>query len=400
MTNNTTIHTPRDASSDQEWWDMAAQWQIRPDTIYLNHGSFSPQVHRVRHARRGWIDRLDEQPMDFYLRQLEPALNDARITTADFFGTRKENLVFVDNSTYGMNVVAESIKLRAGDEVLMNNHEYGAVIRIWQRQCDRAGATLKIMTLPDQFESEQQIIDTLTSGVSDKTKLAIVSHITSATALVMPIKDICQAFADRGVAVCVDGPHAPVQVEFAIDDLNCDFYTASCHKWLCSTLGSGFLYAHPRQHANMQPAIKSWGRLLPAMPETWDEEFTWIGSRDPSPFLTIPVAIDWLREIGFENFRQRSRWLAAYAEDQLGRLFGTKPIGDRSQGWYASMAHVPMPPGDWSGLQKQLWEQVGIEVMIIQFESRWYIRVSCHLYNNQTQIDTLIKALARLTAPN
>lgn len=395
--NTATHQRNRDPSKDQDWSDLAAQWRLRSDTIYLNHGSFGFQPNCVRYARRGWIDRLDEQPMDFYLRQMEPALHVARVAIAGFVDTSADNLVLVDNATYAMNVVAHSFVLHAGDEVLINDHEYGAVHRIWQRACDQAGAKLICVTLPEQFESADQVVDALLGGATKNTKLLIVSHITSATALIMPIKQICDAFAEREIAVCVDGPHAPAQVELSIDELNCDFYTASLHKWLCATLGSGFLYVNPKRHSTIQPPIKSWGRLLPAMPETWDEEFIWIGSRDPSPFLCVPVAIEFMENIGLQAFRERSRWLANYAEENLCELFGTTPIGNRKDGWYGSMTHVPLPPGDWSGLQKQLWEQIGIEVVIINGHNQWYIRVSSHLYNNTAQLDTLVKALSRLT---
>lgn len=396
--NQSIISKPRDPANDQDWSDLASHWKFRGDTIYLNHGSFGLTPNLVRYSRRQWIDRLDEQPMDFYLRQLEPALSDARSRTAEFVGTTDENLVFVDNSTYGMNVVARSFELHEGDEVLINDHEYGAVKRIWERACSEVGAELVTVELPDQIESTTQVIDLLVGGVTDRTKLLVVSHITSATALIMPVKEICEAFSQRGIATCIDGPHAPAQVDVVIDDLNCDFYMASCHKWLCATLGSGFLYVNPRNHLHMKPPIKSWGRLLPAIPEKWNEEFTWLGTRDPSPFLSIPVAIEFLNSIGLENFRERSRWLANYAEQQLTELFQTQPIASRELGWFGSMAHVPLPNGDWSRLQMQLWEQIGIEIPIIEFKKRTFVRVSCHLYNNTDQIDTLVKSLARLTA--
>lgn len=387
----------RDPSNDRDWFDLATHWKLRSDTIYLNHGSFGLQPNVVRHHRRGWIDRLDEQPMDFYLRQMESALYEARASLAKFVGTSAANLVLIDNATYAMNIVANSFSLNPGDEVLINDHEYGAVHRIWQRACDAAGARLVSAILPDSFESKEQIVDCLTQSATSKTRLLVVSHITSATALIMPIEEICDAFHKQGIAICVDGPHAPAHVELSVENLKCDFYTASLHKWLCAPLGSGFLYVHPRFQNSIQPPVKSWGRLLPAIPETWDEEFTWIGSRDPSPFLSVPQAIGWIQDIGLDNFRERVGWLASYTEDCLRDLFNTQPIGDRNDGWYGAMTHVPLPPGDWSGLQKQLWEQIGIEVMIIQFKERWYVRVSHHLYNNQTQINTFIKAISRMT---
>ena len=388
----------RNPSNDRDWSDLAANWKLRSDTIYLNHGSFGLQPNSVRYNRRGWIDRLDEQPMDFYLRQMESALYEARKSIADFIGTAPSNLVLVDNATYAMNIVANSFSLNPGDEVLINDHEYGAVHRIWQRACDAVGAKLVCAVLPDSFESKDQIVDCLKQAVTNKTRLLVVSHITSATALIMPIEEICNAFHAQEIAICVDGPHAPAQVELSVENLKCDFYTASLHKWLCAPLGSGFLYVHPRFQDTIEPPVKSWGRLLPAIPTTWDEEFTWIGSRDPSPFLSVPQAISWIRGIGLENFRKRTCWLANYTEDCLSDLFNTQPIGNRSAGWYGAMTHIPLPSGDWSCLQKQLWEQIGIEVMIILFKERWYARVSHHLYNNQVQINTFVKAISRLTS--
>lgn len=388
--------TQRDITNEGHWSEYTSQWLIRADTTYLNHGSFGPPPEYVRLARRTWIDRLDQQPMDFYLREFEPALWQARSATARFVGTQPENLIFVENATAGMNVVAHSFPLSAGDEVLSNNHEYGAVQRIWQRRCAEVGAKLKVCTLPDNFESREQIVQCLANAVTPNTKLVIVSHITSPTALVMPIAEITRVLQDNGVAVCIDGPHAPAQVDIDIQSIGCDFYTASCHKWLCATLGSGFLYVHPDRQSCIEPPMKSWGRLLPARPQSWDEEFTWSGTRDPSAYLSIPAAIDYLsQQVGLTNFRHRSGYLAATIEDMLCDEFGTAPIGNRSDGWYGSMAHVPLPAGDYGQLQQALWQEYQIEVPIINFENHWYIRVSCHLYNSLKQLEMLRFALRK-----
>ena len=386
----------RDITNDDHWLKFSHDWLIRPDTTYLNHGSFGPPPNCVRQDRRQWIDALDRQPMDFYLRQFEPALEAARQSVAAFVGTSAADLVFVENATYGMNVIADSFPLRPGDEVLLNNHEYGAVHRIWDRACARHQAKLRVAQLPEKFESKEQIVDCLRSETNQNTRLVVFSHITSPTALVMPVAEITAAFKDREIAVCIDGPHAPAQVDLDIDSIGCDFYTASCHKWLSASLGSGFLYVHPRWQPVVKPPIQSWGRLLPAIPNTWDEEFTWSGTRDPSPYLSIPAAINFIADqVGLPMFQARSRFLAARIEQMLCAEFGTTPIGNRSDGWYASMAHVPLPVGDHSALQLKLWQEYHIEVPIIHFENRWFIRVSCHLYNNQTQLDTLQFALRK-----
>ena len=395
------VEVTRDVSNDAHWREFSHEWLLRSDSTYLNHGSFGPPPNYVRQRRREWIDQLDAQPMDFYVRQLEPALNAARSKTAAFVGTDVENLVFVENATFGMNVIADSLLhnvLKSGDEVLLTNHEYGAVHRIWDRVCQRSGVTKSIATLPEQFESAEQIVDCITSRISDKTRVVIVSHITSATALVMPIAQICSAIKQlRGeLIVIVDGPHAPAQVELNIDSIGCDFYVASCHKWLCASLGSGFLFVAPRWHENIEPQLISWGRLQPAVPDKWHEEFGWSGTRDHSAYLSVADAIDYMtQQIGLDVFRERSQYLAKYAEEMLCEEFNTTPIGNRADGWYASMAHVPLPAGDFSKLQDELWNEYQIEIPVILFENKWYVRVSCHLYNNTKQLETLKFAIRK-----
>lgn len=386
-----TAAVQRDITNDDHWSEFAHQWLIRPDTTYLNHGSFGPPSQYVKQRRRQRIDTLDCQPMDYYERNFESDIVNTRSKLADFVGTQLENLVLVENATFAMNVIADSFPLAADDEVLLNNHEYGAVHRIWKRSCERVGAKTVNAQLPDKFESKQQIIDCLIHAVTEKTKLLVVSHITSATAIVMPAKEIIAAFKERGIAVVVDGPHAPAQIELDIAELDCDFYAASCHKWLSATLGSGFLFAAPKWHEYMQPQLKSWGRIMPNLPKHWTDEFSWSGTRDPSAFLSIGDAIEFLQnEVGLDAFRQRTRFLAAQAESILTSEFGTETLADRDQGWYASMTHIALPPGhDFETLQQQLWQEYKIEAPVTKFENKWYIRVSFHLYNNQKQIETL-----------
>lgn len=380
---------------DADWVDLAAHWEIRPDTTYLNHGSFGPSPRIVRETRRQLIDALDCQPMDFYVRQFEPQLLAARAKLAELLGTTRKNVVFAENATFAMNIVADSFPLNEGDEVLLNDHEYGAVLRIWERRCRRVGARVKVAPLPARFESTEQVVAAITAGITPRTRLTIVSQITSPTAIILPVAEIAAACRERDVAVCVDGPHVPAQIDLHLDALGIDFYCASLHKWLCAPLGTGFLYAHPRWQGLVQPQLLSWGRLLPALPEQWDEQFTWSGTRDASLYLSVPAAIDFMTNtIGLETFRRRCYWLANEACQRLMELTGERPLAPTTGGWYGTMCHVPLPPGDWSQLQSWLWEAHRIEVPIIHFNSRWFVRVSSHLYNTTAQVDLLVRALA------
>jgi isopenicillin-N epimerase len=385
----------RNPEADHDWAEFCHQWMIRADTTYLNHGSFGPSPHSVRLKRRQWIDAMDSQPMDFFVRQFEPALLETRRKLADFCGTQADHLIFAENATSAMNVVARSILLEAGDNILLNNHEYGAVHRIWNRFAAEHGCEVRVANLPAQIKSRRQVIDALLESTDSRTKWVVVSHITSPTALIMPIREICEEFRRRRIGVIVDGPHAPAQIDLKIDELDCDFYAASCHKWLSASPGSGFLYVNPRWHDSIQPVVKSWGRLLPAEPTRWDEEFIWTGTRDPSSYLSIGPAIEFLQQVGLESFRERTHGLAAQAQTMLCEEFSTQPIANRHDGWYGSMAHVPLPDADCRGLQESLWREYKIEVPIIHFENRWFIRVSCHLYNSRKQLETLRFALRK-----
>jgi isopenicillin-N epimerase len=382
-----------DPARDQDWDRWAVDFWLDPDTVYLNHGSFGITPRPVLRQQRQFQQWLNENPMEFYLHRYEPLLEQARQSLAQFVGTSARHLVLVDNATSGMSILASHFPLQAGDEVLITDHEYVPVARMWQRRCEQARAKLVIAHLPTRIESQQQVLDSLWQGVTDRTRLLVFSQITSPTALILPCAAICQRFRQAGIAVGIDGPHAPAQVDLDLQQLDCDFFVASCHKWLSAPLGSGFLYVAERWQELMFPLVQGWGRLPPGEIHSWGDRFTWQGTRDPSPLLAIPSAIEYLQRVGLHSFQQRSRWLAEYAENSLVELLGTVPIGDRRGGWYGSMAHVPLPPGDWSGLQRKIREQTGIEVVVNYWKERWFLRVSCHLYNNTRQLDLLTKTL-------
>ncbi len=378
------------------WANLGKSWSIRPDTTYLNHGSFGPPPAPVREARLKWIRELDSQPMDFFVRKFEPAWRAARDTLAQFISAPADSLIFVENATAGLNVVADSLELHPGDEVLLTDHEYGAVVRIWERACQRVGARTATCRLPLPFTTVEETVDTLFSQVTHSTRLIVVSHITSPTAVILPVAEICARARERGIAVCIDGPHAPAQIPLDVAGLGCDFYAASCHKWLSAPFGSGFLYVAKEHQPRIRPPVLSWGRLPPLPIESWSDEFCWSGTRDSSPYLSIPSAIQFLQQVGLGFFQTGAHALAQYARQQLVELTQLQPIVPDSPAWYGSMAHVPLPPGDRANLQDALWQQHHIEVPIVEWNGRRYIRVSCHLYNTLEQIERLVGALKEL----
>jgi isopenicillin-N epimerase len=404
---------PLDPTDDAAWAPLKAHWNFRPDTTYLNHGSFGPPPKCVRERRQQLQDALDSQPMDFFVRQFEPAWLAARERLAGFVGAAPGNLIFVENATVGMNIVADSFPLAAGDEVLLTDHEYGAVERIWRRACEKVGARLNTVALPLPFRTASETAEAILAAATDRTKLIVVSHVAFATPVILPVAEICRQARQREIAVAIDGPHAVAQIPLMIDELNADFYTASCHKWLCGPFGSGFLHVAPRQQGKVRPPVLSWGRLPPARIESWSDEFVWSGTRNPIAYLTAPTAIEFLEQIGLDAFRMRTHYLAQYARKRLVEVTQLEPQVPDSPQWYGSMTHVPLPAArngstgkasDKSDevfpisnpLTHQIWQQLRIEAPVVEFRGKRHLRVSCHLYNDTAQIERLVCGLGKL----
>ena len=408
---------------------------------YLNHGSFGPSPRVVQEVREEWSRRLNANPMEFFLRAMEPALDEAAARLGQLVSADARDLVFVENATVAMNVVAESLPLALGDEILLNDHEYGAVFRIWRSVCERTGTKIVSPTLGHLLigagdsrhplrKQEQElrrftdaaadIIEPILAAITPHTKLIVVSHVTSPTGIVFPVAEVCQAARARGIPVCIDGPHAIAMREVNLRKIDCDFYCASLHKWLSAPFGSGFLYVRRSWQSKLKPHLVSWGRSLGGRPARWQDDLNWLGTRDPAPFLAVPAAIEFLERVDLPAFRQQTHDLAQYARAQLEQTLGQVATIPDSIDWYGSMIAVPLvengkqetgngsqeadqktkrkksPPNAIHPWQQQLAEQHRIEVLVTECHGQKYLRVSCHLYNTRADIDALIAALKPL----
>lgn len=381
-----------------------AAWSLPDDVTYLNHGSFGPTPRIVQSARDAWSARLAAQPMDFFLRQMEPALDEAAARLATFLDADLRDLVFTDNATTAMNTVAATVPLAAGDEVLLNNHEYGAVRRIWQRACDAQGAKLVTAQIPVPIHSVDDVLDALFAAVTPRTQLIVVSHVTSPTAIVFPVEPICERARTLGIPVCIDGPHAIAMREVHLKKIGAAFYCASLHKWLSAPLGTGFLYVDRRWQSKLTSPVLSWGRSLSGRPGRWQDEWNWQGTRDPAGFLAVPAAIEFLESAGLATFREHGHALAHEARQRIETLCGTTALVPDDPAWYGTMITVPLPPGpslrsspnSWDPWTKTLWDDHRIEIPVVDWQGRRHIRVSCHLYNDRRDLDRLLAALEQL----
>lgn len=387
--------------NDFNWTEYAHHWRIVERCTYLNHGSFGPSPLVVQEKRVEYQAELESQPMEFLIRRTPGLMAEAVRSLAAFLNCDRGNVAFVPNATVAMNVVAKNIELQTGDEVLLTDHEYGAVVRIWGQACKEAGAKAVYARLPQPLTSPEEVVESIFSAATERTRVLVVSHITSPTAVILPVKEICSRARKLGILIVIDGPHAPAQIDVNLRSIDCDFYCASTHKWLCAPFGSGFLYVRSRYKQGLLPNIVSWGRSLQGDAPHWTDEFHWPGTFDPSVYLAVPTAIDFMKTIGLKRFREQTHALAQYARTRLLELTDREPLSADSTDWYGSMVTVPfdpggapkLRPGEPHPLQTWLATEHRIEMPVVEWHQRWHVRVSCHMYNTPDQIDQLIELL-------
>lgn len=375
---------------------------LRRDVAFLNHGSFGACPAPVFETYQEWQRRLEAEPVEFLGRRLPGLLAEARATLAAYLGADAANLVFVPNATHGVNIVARSLDLQPGDEVLGTDHEYGAVARTWRFICGQRGATYRAQHIPLPVTTPDAIVDQLFAGVTERTRAVVVSHITSQTALAFPVAAICRRARELGILTVVDGAHAPGQIDLALDALGADFYAGNLHKWLCAPKGAAFLYARPERQAMPQPLVVSWGyEPREPGPSPFIDLFDWIGTDDPSAYLSVPAAIAFQREHDWPCVRAACHALAAQARERIAALTGLPQVYPDDPVWWAQMTIVPLPAEGQlpaAELQRRLFDEHLVEVPLTEWNDRRFVRVSIQAYNSERDVDRLVAGLAQLLA--
>ena len=363
---------------------------------FLNHGSFGATPKPVFDEYQRWQRELEHQPVEFLGRRFAGLMRTAREALADYLGTSAGNLIFAQNVTIALNVVARSLELGAGDEVLSTHHEYGAMDRTWRFLSKERGFTY-INQVVD-ISSPDAFVDSFWRGVTSNTKVIFLSHITSPTATIFPIETLIQRARAQGILAVIDGAHAPGQIPLHLDALDADFYGGNLHKWLCAPKGAGFLYARPEVQHLLKPLVVSWGYEAEAPGDSQFIDYNeWWGTRDVSAFLAVPKAIQFQQDQNWAEVRAACHRLAVETWQRIHDLTGETPLHSDPEPWFAQMAVATLPAdSDLVALKSRLYDEHHIEIPLIAWNEKKLIRLSVQGYNSRRDMDKLLSALNTL----
>jgi isopenicillin-N epimerase len=397
---------------------LARHWALDPGVTFLNHGSYGACPVEVLAVQRAWRDRLERQPVQFLSRELDGHLAEVRRAVGAFVGADPDDLGLIANATGGVNAVLRSLSFAPGEEILVTDHEYNAILNVARHVAARDSARVVVARLPFPAVSEDDVVDRVLAAATDGTRIAVISHVTSPTALVLPISRIVAGLAERGIDTLVDGAHAPGMVPLDLDALGAAYYAANLHKWVCAPKGAAFLHVRRDRQAAIRPATISHGANAPETRRPrFRSEFDWQGTLDPTAWLAAPAAIDLvggLVEGGWPAVMARNRGLAVEAGGALADVTRTATSPESMIG---SMVALPLPvdgplggaasadqssPLEDDPLQTLIYDRFAIEVPIGPWPvpaaespdpQRRVIRVSAALHNDRHDVERLVEAL-------
>lgn len=373
-----------------------ALFALAPEAIYLNHGSFGAVPNAVRAVQDSWRDRIERQPSDFFWRHLQDGLEEARGRLQTFLGGAAGRLALVDNATTGINAVLRSIAWRPGDEIVTTDHAYGAVRRTLEFVADRWGVRVSVARLPVPATDPGVIVGAVADSINANTRLAVIDHVSSPSALVLPLAEIVALCRARGVPILVDGAHAPGMLPLDLGALGADWYAGNLHKWLFAPRGGAFLWSRADRADGLHPTVISHG-----YGQGLEAEFDWTGTKDYTPWLTIPAALDFAEAQDAAGARDYRRELILDWRQRLTAEWKTECAGPTEMS--AAMVTVRMPIGGPANIGRAraigaaLWRHGRVEVPVLPLGDRLWVRLSAQIYNQDSDLDRLVSTFEALS---
>jgi isopenicillin-N epimerase len=376
---------------------MKSHFLLDNRITFLNHGSFGACPKVVFEEYQRFQLELETEPVNFIQKKLPVYLKEAKQPLADFLGCAAADFFFTPNPTFAVNTIMRSLHLQPGDEILSTNHEYGAMDRTWNFFCKQSGAKYirQEITLP--IVSKEQILEEFWKGYSAKTKVIFLNHISSSTALIFPVKEICDRAQQLGLITIIDGAHVPGHIDLDLTDLNPDYYTGTLHKWMLAPKGSSFLYVKKEFQADLDPLVVSWGyeSLFPSESQFLDYH-EYQGTNDHSAYLCTPKVIAFLKENNWKEKYAVSRKLVIDNYQRFCDLLQTQPICPITEEFLGQMASIPVRTEKPMELKEVLYNQYKIQVPVMPLNGKVYLRYSMNMYNTQADLDVLYNALVAI----
>ena len=372
---------------------------VDPEITFLNFGSFGACPKPVFEKYQALQLELERQPVQFFVKDGMKLLAEARGRLADFVGCNSDNIAFVTNPSYAINTIIKSFPFESEDEILTTDLEYGALDRAWKYYADKSNAKYITSEISLPLTTKEVFIQEFWKGYSDKTKAIFISQITSATGLILPVKEIIIEAKKRGLITIIDGAHVPAQIELNIEELGPDIYAGACHKWMMAPKGASFLYVNKENQKWVDPLVISWGYESdnPSHSQFLDYHQT-NGTRDYSAFLTVPKCIDFMQEYDWRSISKRCHEIVVNNAKRFCDLLGAKPIAPLTNEFIGQLMSIPIQTDDPLALHDILIDKYRIEVPIPVENGQPYIRYSIQAFNDESDLDRLYDVLSELLA--
>ena len=370
-----------------------SKFMLDPEIVYLNHGSFGACPKNIFNSLIKYQKLLEFEPVKHLAHDVFEYLEKSRESLGNYINCNKDDVVFSPNPSTALNTVIRSLDLNDGDEILTTNHEYGALDKTWKYICKKTGAKYIQKIIPLPLESKEDFINNFAEGITKKTKVIFLSHITSPTALIFPVKEICKIAREKNILSIIDGAHAPAQINLDISDINPDIYVGACHKWMCSPKGVSFLFSKKEYQNKIDPLVISWGYEPDKINNNQFIDYhQWQGTRDMSAFLTIPETINFLEKNNWREVTKECYKINLWAKKEINSLLNEEELStDEFNGQMCSFYYKSKK--DLNDFNIKFYLKYKIQLPFIEWNDKTLFRISIQAYNSKNDINVLLNAL-------